>query len=85
MRSKVSFNGTESGAGRLIDFILDLLFTPFSLSLWLGTALGVLAASAAWFMLPATADRASAGALCVVVGFFAGLVLGYLTQPPRTR
>lgn len=56
----------------MIDFLIDVLFTPGPV--WVGLGLGILAAAGAWYLLPETMDRISIGAWFVGIGFIGGLV-----------
>jgi len=53
----------------ILEFIIDLLLG--GPRFWVGVALGLAAALAAWMFLPETADRGSISALI----FFGGIVL----------
>ena len=57
----------------MIDFILDVLFTPGPV--WVGVALGVLVAFGAWYFLPETIDRTSIGAWAIAIGFVGGWLI----------
>ena len=65
----------------MIDFILDVFFTPSPV--WAGIALGFLAATGAWLLLPGNIDRASVGAWCVAAGFIGGLVYCFVDWSGR--
>lgn len=56
----------------MIDFLLEALLTPGAA--WVGLALGILAAYAAWVLLPESVDRASLGGWLVAGGFIGGLL-----------
>ena len=58
----------------VIDFIIEVLFVPGPI--WVGTLLGILVASAVWFLLPETVDRVSVYAWIVVAGFVGGCLYG---------
>ncbi|BAN33959.1 hypothetical protein SCD_n00110 [Sulfuricella denitrificans skB26] len=65
----------------MIDFILDILVAPYHLLM--GVVLGLLAAAAAWYLLPGTVDRLSVGGWLVVIGLVCGVVYSLLDEKEK--
>ncbi len=62
----------------MIDFIFELLsVSGFFL---VGVGLGLVAALAAWFLLPATVDRVTLGAWLVGIGAVCGILYELLAR-----
>lgn len=62
----------------MIDFILDMLVAPYHLLM--GVVLGLLAAAAAWYLLPETVDRLSVGGWLVAIGLACGVAYSILDE-----
>lgn len=65
----------------MFDFIFDILAAPGHLLI--GVVLGLLAAIAAWYLLPESVDRTSVGSWLVVIGFAGGAIYGLPSEKEK--
>lgn len=73
------FNGSSNtlnmllGGQGMIDFLLDVIFTPSKA--WIGIIIGILVSACIYFLFPESGLRNTFAMVAVVAGFLIGFIL----------